>query len=107
MEHRSRGTGVGRFAALAAGVLILVSACGTAASPSTGGGGGGGSSGAPAGTKHVSIVNQDMTDDQIKAAIQKEGSVVVGNWTYSANAVLIDQFQKYVKSTYGVDITLT
>ena len=48
-----------------------------------------------------------MTDDEIKAEIQKEGAVVVGNWTYSANAVLVDQFQKYVKATYGVDIKLT
>jgi ABC-type Fe3+ transport system substrate-binding protein len=58
-------------------------------------------------TKHVSIVNQDMTDDEIKAAIQAEGSLVVGNWTYSANAELVKQFEAYVKATYGADVKLT
>jgi spermidine/putrescine-binding protein len=62
---------------------------------------------AAAGTKHVSILNKDMTDDEIKAEIAKEGSVVVGNWTYTANDELVKQFQKYVKDTYGADIQLT
>jgi hypothetical protein len=31
-----------------------------------------------------------MTDDEIKAAITQEAGVVVGNWTYSANSVLVD-----------------
>jgi spermidine/putrescine-binding protein len=62
---------------------------------------------AAAGTKHVSILNKDMTDDEIKAEIAKEGSVVVGNWTYTANDELVKQFQKYVKDTYGADVTLT
>ena len=66
-----------------------------------------GSPSAAAGTKHVSIVNKDMTDDEIKAAIAAEGSVVVGNWTYTANDELVKQFQQYVKSTYGADVTLT
>jgi spermidine/putrescine-binding protein len=48
-----------------------------------------------------------MTDDEIKAEIAKEGSVVVGNWTYTANDELVKQFQQYVKDTYGVDVTLT
>lgn len=56
---------------------------------------------------HVSIVNQDMTKEEIAAAIQKEGTVVVGNWTYTANDALVAQFQKYVKDTYGVDVKLT
>jgi len=123
MDVRLRRSRPGAFGALVAAVLLIASACSTGAtpSPSTGGGtsaapggstaaGGSaaaGGSGAPAGTKHVAILNKDMTDDEIKAEIQKEGAVVVGNWTYSANAVLVDQFQKYVKSTYGVDITLT
>jgi len=77
--------------------LVVLAACGTTASPGAGGGA----------TKHVSILNKDLTDDQIKAEITKEAAVVVGNWTYSANAVLIDQFQKYVKSTFGVDVVLT
>ena len=61
---------------------------------------------AAAGTKHVAILNQDMTDDQIKAAIAKEGTVTVGNWTYAATAELVNQFQLYVKATYGADIKL-
>jgi ABC-type Fe3+ transport system substrate-binding protein len=123
MDVRLRRSRPGAFGALVAAVLLIASACSTGAtpSPSTGGGtsaapggstaaGGSaaaGGSGAPAGTKHVAILNKDMTDDEIKAEIQKEGAVVVGNWTYSANSVLVDQFQKYVKATYGVDITLT
>ena len=54
----------------------------------------------------VSIVNQEMTQDDIIAAIQAEGEVNVGNWTYTANDTLIAQFQQYVSDTYGVDITL-
>lgn len=84
-------------------IVLLVSACSPTASPS----GGAGGSPAAGATKHVAILNKDLTDDQIKAEIAKEAGVVVGNWTYSANAVLVDQFQKYVKSTYGVDIVLT
>ena len=48
-----------------------------------------------------------MTDAQIADAIRAEGSLVVGNWTYTANDVLIDQFKTYVKDTYGVDIAFT
>ncbi len=48
-----------------------------------------------------------MTPDDIKAAIQAEGGVVVGNWTYAATKEIVNQFQKYVKDTYGVDIKLT
>ena len=122
MDDRLRRSRLGTIGGLAAAVLVVASACGSTATPSptTGGGasapaastGGGTASGAPAsqaaaGTKHVSIMNKDMTDDEIKAEIQKEAGVVVGNWTYSANSVLVDQFQKYVKATYGVDITLT
>lgn len=55
----------------------------------------------------VSIVNKTMTKDEIAQAIQAEGSVVVGNWTYTANDNLVQEFQKYVKDTYGVDVTLT
>jgi ABC-type Fe3+ transport system substrate-binding protein len=65
------------------------------------------SASAAAGTVHVSIVNKDMTPDDIKAAIQKEGSLVVANWTYTANDELIKQFKAYVKSTYGVDVNFT
>ena len=87
-----------KFGGVVLASIVVLAACGTTASPGAGGGGA---------TKHVSILNKDLTDDQIKAEISKEAGVVVGNWTYSANAVLIDQFQKYVKSTFGVDIVLT
>ena len=48
---------------------------------------------AAAGTKHVAIVNKDMTDDEIKAAIAAEGSLTVGNWTYSATSEIVNQFR--------------
>ncbi|MBI3287050.1 MAG: extracellular solute-binding protein [Chloroflexi bacterium] len=58
-------------------------------------------------TVHVSILNRDMTRDEIVAAIQEEGGLVVANWTYTANDELVNQFQKYVRDSYGVNITLT
>jgi spermidine/putrescine-binding protein len=61
---------------------------------------------AQVGPVQVSIVNKEMTPDEIVAAIQSEGEVNVGNWTYTANDTLVAKFQEYVKSTYGVDITL-
>ena len=82
-------------------VVLVASAC-TSNAPAPGG------SGAAAGaTKHVSILNKDMTDDQIKAEVQKEGGLVVGNWTYAATDEIVKQFQAYVKTTYGADIKLT
>lgn len=57
-------------------------------------------------TVHVSIVNKDMTKAEIAAAIQQEGSVVVANWTYTANDAIIKQFQDWVKGEYGVDVKL-
>ena len=81
-------------------LALVMSACGaTAATPSTGGGGGA--------TKHVAILNKDMTDAEIKAEIEKEGSLIVGNWTYTANDELVKQFTQYVKDTYGADIEFT
>lgn len=58
------------------------------------------------GPVNVPIVGRDMTFDEIKAAIQEEGSVTVGNWTYTANDQLVQRFQQYVKTVYDVDITL-
>jgi spermidine/putrescine-binding protein len=58
------------------------------------------------GPVQVSIVNKEMTPDEIVAAIQSEGEVNVGNWTYTANDTLVAKFQEYVSSTYGVDVTL-
>jgi spermidine/putrescine-binding protein len=79
---------------------LVMSACGaTPATPSTSGGGGA--------TKHVAILNKDMTDGEIKAEIEKEGSLIVGNWTYTANDELVKQFTQYVKDTYGADIEFT
>ncbi len=66
-----------------------------------------GSPSAAAGTKHVAIVNKDMTDDEIKAAVAAEGSLVVANWTYTANDELVKQFTAYVKDTYGADVQFT
>ena len=62
---------------------------------------------AAAGTKHVAIVNKDMTDDEIKAAVASEGSLIVANWTYTANDELVKQFTAYVKQNYGADIQFT
>jgi spermidine/putrescine-binding protein len=79
--------------------VLLASCASTPATPAQTGSGG------P--TKHVSILNKDMTDDEIKAEIKKEGGLVVGNWTYTATDELVKQFTQYVKDTYGEDIVLT
>lgn len=55
----------------------------------------------------VSILDKEMTRAEIAEAIRQEGSLVVGNWTYTANDALIAAFEKYVLDTYGVQITLT
>jgi hypothetical protein len=41
----------------------------------------------------VGILNKAMSMDEIKAEVAKEGSVNVGNWTYTANDTLIAKFQ--------------
>ena len=61
---------------------------------------------AASGRVEVSILNKAMTHDEIAAEIKKEGKISVGNWTYTANDQLVDQFQKYVKKTYGADVKL-
>jgi spermidine/putrescine-binding protein len=58
------------------------------------------------GPVQVSILNKEMTPDEIVAAIESEGEVNVGNWTYTANDTLVAKFQEHVSSTYGVNITL-
>jgi spermidine/putrescine-binding protein len=55
-------------------------------------------------TLHVAIVDKDMTCAEVAQAIQQEGKLVVGNWTYTANDVLIEEFTKYVKEQWGADI---
>ncbi len=54
----------------------------------------------------VPIVGKSMSMDDIKAAIKDEGEVTVGNWTYSANDQIVEQFQKYVEAVYGEKIKL-
>jgi len=77
--------------ALAVAVLVVASACSSTASPAAGGG---------------SAIGAQMSDAEVKAAVAAEGTVNVGNWTYSATAEIVNQFQKYVKDTYGADIKL-
>ena len=54
----------------------------------------------------VSILNKEMTHDEIAAAIAAEGEVGVGNWTYTANDTLEAKFVEHVKNTYGVDVKI-
>lgn len=54
----------------------------------------------------VSILNKKMTKQEIAEAIKKEGTVIVANWTYTANDAIIKQFQDWVKREYGVDVKL-
>ena len=58
------------------------------------------------GPVQVSIVNKEMTPDEIATAIKSEGVVNVGNWTYSANDTLVAKFKEFVSSKYGVDMKL-
>ncbi len=44
------------------------------------------------GPVQVSILNREMTPDEIVAAIQSEGEVNVGNWTFTSNDTLIAKF---------------
>jgi len=105
MQSRIRISGGWRITAIAFAAVLVAGACNTAAPAASGGGGAAVT--CTGGQKHVSIVNTCMTDDQVKAAIAAEGSVVVGNWTYTANDELTKQFEKYVKDTYGADVKLT
>lgn len=51
----------------------------------------------PAASNVVPIVGKEMTADEIKAAIESEGEVTVGNWTYTANDQLIARFQDHIQ----------
>jgi spermidine/putrescine-binding protein len=84
-------------AATATAAAAASAPTGTAAAPGS----------AAGGPKHVAILNKDMTDDEIKAEIAKEGGLTVGNWTYSATKEIVNQFEKYVQATYGAAIKLT
>lgn len=57
-------------------------------------------------TFNVSIVNKKMTKQEITDAIKQEGTVIVANWTYTANDAIVKQFQDWVKQEYGVDVKL-
>ncbi len=90
-------------------VALLASACsssGASTAPSASGGTAATKCTPVSGSVHVPIVNKDMTDEEIKAAIAEEGGLTVGNWTYAATDEIVKQFQQYVKDTYGVDIKL-
>jgi spermidine/putrescine-binding protein len=115
MQRTTRLSAALRLGALVVSAVLLVGGCSTGTpAASTGGGSSPAAttaSSAPAsaaaGTVHVSIVNKDMTPDQVKAAVASEGSLVVANWTYTANDELVKQFKQYVKATYGADIAFT
>jgi spermidine/putrescine-binding protein len=114
MHPATRLSAGSRLAGLVVSAVLLAAACSTGtpatavpAPPTQAASSGGASASAAAGTVHVSIVNQDMTPDQVKAAVVKEGSLVVANWTYTANDELVKQFKAYVKTTYGADIQFT
>ena len=89
-------------------VTVLLAGCPAPAQAPTGGAAESSAASDDSGAKlKVSIVNKEMTMDELKAAIAEEGSLVVGNWTYTANDELINQFTQYVKNNYGVDIEFT
>jgi len=50
------------------------------------------------------LTGAEMTFDDIVAAIQEEGEVTVGNWTYTAIDALVARFKSYVSDVYGVDV---
>src|SRR5262245_45998574 len=60
---------------------------------------------AAGGPVNVPIVGQDMSLEDIKAAIAAEGEVNIGNWTYQVNPNIITRFQDHIKAVYDVDIT--
>ena len=98
MNIRKTTQSAWRATAVFVAVALILAACGGPAATTE----------APAGpTKHVPILNKDLTDAEIKAEIQKEGSLVAGNWTYTANDELVKQFTQYVKVAFGVDIQFT
>lgn len=109
--HGTRNSKAARLAGLAVSAVLLATAC-TTGTPAPSGSGaasaGGGCAGATTPTAgQVPIVNKALTDDQVKAEVAKEGTLVVGNWTYTANDELIKQFTKYVKDKYGADVKFT
>jgi ABC-type Fe3+ transport system substrate-binding protein len=108
MDRATRLSVAPRLGGLLLSAVLVGAACTTGTPAPASGAAAGGCAGATATTAgQVPIVNKAMTADEIKAAVAKEGSVVVGNWTYTANDELVKQFQAYVKTTYGADVKLT
>jgi spermidine/putrescine-binding protein len=60
----------------------------------------------PAADGVIPIIGRALSPDELRAEIENEGEVTVGNWTYTANDALVERFQTYVQETYGVEITL-
>ena len=58
------------------------------------------------GPVQVSIVNKDMTQDEIKAAVKREGKSTSATGPTAANDTMVAKFQEYVKTIYGVDVKL-
>jgi len=54
----------------------------------------------------VPILDKTMTRAELIEQIKKEGEVIVGNWTYTANDTLVAKFKEYVKKEYGVDVEI-
>jgi ABC-type thiamine transport system substrate-binding protein len=117
VRHSTRGHWHG-LATLVAVVALVAAACSSggastapsaaaSAAPPSVAASSGASAAASSATVHVSIVNKDMTPDEVKAAVKAEGGLTVGNWTYAATDELVKQFQDYVKKTYDADIKLT
>ena len=57
----------------------------------------------PVASNVVPIVGREMTADEIKAAIEAEGEVTVGNWTYTANRSARPTVPGLRQQTYGVE----
>jgi hypothetical protein len=49
-------------------------------------------------TFKVSILNQQMSKDEVAAGLKKEGEVNVANWTYTANDAIVGRFQDVIKA---------
>jgi spermidine/putrescine-binding protein len=92
----ARGAALGLAAPAIAGALRAVPAAAQDATPVMG----------ADGTVQVTILDRAMTMDEIRAEIEREAEVNVGNWTYTANDTLIAKFVEHVQNVYGVGITL-
>jgi len=96
---------------VAAAALAFAACSGGAASssPSSAASAPSSASGAPsnATTLHVPIINQDLTLDQVKAEVAKEGSLIVVNWSFPTDDQMEQLFKNYIKDTYGADISFS